>query len=705
MSNRSRPMCRWLLLWSLLAWATTAAHAGVMTHGELQALFPAPLTLGERDSALPVWPVFKQEATDTVLVAYVFESIDLAPLPGFSGTPMNLLVALDAQGAFMDVRVLSHHEPVFLDGLGEAPLLDFVEQYRGLSIRQGIRIGSAGGTAGATSSAAVTIDGVAKATASVRILNQSLLAAALQVARAKLGYAAGRDPSLLGRVRHDTHRPLDWPGLLAAGLVQATTVTRGQVDQAFAGTVTDAHAASDGSAPHMRFWLAWVSAPAIGRNLLDAAGWQQLQGRLDEGDHALLVVAQGDDGFVDEHFVRGAVPERLALLQGGLPLELRDMDLDAAPRLPPELQGAQWRVFRVTAAAALDPAQPLSVAFRVTRSKGLVYPERVSRDFALPYALPAGEVTAPPDDTRSWRAMWRDRPVDLGVLACALALLAVVLARPGWLVADGRRLALLRGGWQVFTLVFMGWYAQGQLSIVNATALLRALRAGQDLGFFLYDPVSLVLWAFVAATLVVWGRGTFCGWLCPFGALQELVGQLAARLKLPRWRLHRRLDARLKRVKYGVLAVLLSSAAVGSPWTDQLLEIEPFKTAITLGFQRAWPHVLWAGGLVLLAAVVYKGYCRYLCPLGAALAVLGRLRRFDWISRRAECGTPCQTCRHRCGYQAIRPDGAVDYAECFQCLDCVAIHRDAARCAPLITRARGAHKVFPIRPAAEGAGR
>jgi polyferredoxin len=67
-----------------------------------------------------------------------------------------------------------------------------------------------------------------------------------------------------------------------------------------------------------------------------------------------------------------------------------------------------------------------------------------------------------------------------------------------------------------------------------------------------------------------------------------------------------------------------------------------------------------------------------------------------WIPRRAECGTPCQTCRHRCEYQAIATSGTVDYAECFQCLDCVAIHQDAKRCMPLIREHK--RRVIPLRP-------
>ncbi|HYP33685.1 MAG TPA: 4Fe-4S binding protein, partial [Burkholderiaceae bacterium] len=129
---------------------------------------------------------------------------------------------------------------------------------------------------------------------------------------------------------------------------------------------------------------------------------------------------------------------------------------------------------------------------------------------------------------------------------------------------------------------------------------------------------------------------------------------------------------------------------------EQLAEVEPFKTAIVLKFAREWPFVVYALTVLSAGLFVERFFCRYLCPLGAGLAVLGRLRRFDWIARRAECGTPCQTCRHRCDYEAIAPDGRVDYDECFQCLECVAIHDSDERCAPLIQGRR--QRTIRIRP-------
>jgi NosR/NirI family nitrous oxide reductase transcriptional regulator len=116
-----------------------------------------------------------------------------------------------------------------------------------------------------------------------------------------------------------------------------------------------------------------------------------------------------------------------------------------------------------------------------------------------------------------------------------------------------------------------------------------------------------------------------------------------------------------------------------------------------LNFVRSWPYVAYAVGLLLASSFVYKFFCRYLCPFGAALALLGRVRLLDWIPRRSECGTPCQTCRHRCDYQAIKPDGKVVYEECFQCLDCVVIYESDEKCAPLMLELKRS-RTIPIMP-------
>jgi NosR/NirI family transcriptional regulator, nitrous oxide reductase regulator len=84
-------------------------------------------------------------------------------------------------------------------------------------------------------------------------------------------------------------------------------------------------------------------------------------------------------------------------------------------------------------------------------------------------------------------------------------------------------------GFLTVTLVFLGWYANAQLSVVNLMALFGALVSGFSWQAFLLDPLTFILWFSVAAALIFWGRGAYCGWLCPFGALQELTNRSPGR--------------------------------------------------------------------------------------------------------------------------------------------------------------------------------
>jgi NosR/NirI family nitrous oxide reductase transcriptional regulator len=96
--------------------------------------------------------------------------------------------------------------------------------------------------------------------------------------------------------------------------------------------------------------------------------------------------------------------------------------------------------------------------------------------------------------------------------------------------------------------------------------------------------------------------------------------------------------------------------------------------------------------LVILASGLFvaRAFFRFLCPLGAAMAIGGRLRlrRFMPLKRHPECGSPCQLCAKRCPIQAIEPSGAINMDECFVCLDCQVIHSDATVCSPLVNEAR-----------------
>ena len=222
--------------------------------------------------------------------------------------------------------------------------------------------------------------------------------------------------------------------------------------------------------------------------------------------------------------------------------------------------------------------------------------------------------------------------------------------------------------------------------MVTVLGVVKAIVNSQSLSFLLYDPFSLIIWFFVLVSLVLWGRGTFCGWLCPYGVLQEFSHYLGIFLRLPRIRISENLNSKLIYIKYLILATLIFSVIFTPKIAESLVEIEPFKTSITLIFDRQIPYVIYALFWLFLGMFLFKGFCRYFCPLGAFLSIL---RILNWLPRRYECGNPCNNCHKSCNYQAIdKKDGHIKYTDCFQCMDCVQIYSDKNLCKILIKNAK-----------------
>ncbi len=680
-----------------------SAQAGELGRADIARRFPSPFLVGEKLSDVPAWPLTSELTPEAGPVGYVFESQDLAPIPGFEGTPFNILVAIDARGDFTAVEILREHEPVFLSGLGEAPLRAFVAQYLGKNVRQAITVSSAygGRNRDAGGNGRVVLDGVTKATASIHVVNQTVLTSALAVARARLGLAGQGRQAPPAQVRPEIFEAKDFAALLRNGDIAHRRWTNGEVEALFAGTEgagLDEPARTAPADGFLDLYVGYLNAPTVGRALLGDGGYAQLMQQLEPGQAAWWIASAGRYALLGTDFVRGTVPSRLMLSQDGAPLEARDADMDLrAPAGAPALD--TLLVLKAPALAALDPGRSATFSLDVVREKGQIYPLVTHKTLSLEYTPPERYFSRPPAPLPEWLVAWEAHWRELAVISVALVLLSVVLARPAWVSRDKRRLAAFRLGYLAFTLGYIGWYAQGQLSIVQLTGAIKTLRQGQGLGSFLFDPVSLLLIAFTLVSLVVWGRGTFCGWLCPFGALQEFIALLARRLGIKARRLPPQLENILERGRYGILAALLLAAAFAPQLAERLVEVEPFKTSITVGFDRSWPFVAWVALLVLLGAVYFKFFCRFICPLGTAITLGGRLRRWNWLARRKECGKPCQTCRPRCEYDAIARNGSIVYDRCFQCLDCVGIYQDETRCAPLVFQARkGRDFLNPHRP-------
>jgi NosR/NirI family transcriptional regulator, nitrous oxide reductase regulator len=578
-----------LALSALLVVMCNASKAGELDKNSLQTYFPAPLIIGEKDPNLAIWPIFKPPGSpvDVVptidvqgrtvwpfgqtgaaasgkptLMGYAFESVDIAPVPGYSGKVINMLIGIDTKGKFLDVRLLSHQEPLFVGGLGDKLMGEFAGQYRGLSVKQTIRLvneSQLGTNAGKAAPPGVAqLKGISRGTVTVELMDKSIMMAAIKIAGAKLGIVGSVDPEKLAKLRMDVFEPMDWEALTKAGLIRSALFKQQEIEKAFEGTPAanqSGQVTLQGDQTAIEFRIALLSLPQVGRNLLDEAGYKKVESNLKNGAHSLLVVSRGPYSFIGDDFVIAGGLNRLVLKQGESEIELKDFVYDHGLKLPPGFDRGNAKVVQVAGYAGLDPAKSLELRYRVKRTYGTFNRQNFEGLYPFNYDIPKQYVIPAPVPEAAWKNAWRNQTTNVIVLIVGLLILSAALLGQRWLVKQSigsgaakqgklnavRRLEWFRTAFLIFTLGFIGWYGQGQLSIVNITGVVESLVAGRSLEFLLFDPMSLTLWVFVIASLFIWGRGTFCGWLCPFGALQELISKVVKLTGFKGWRFHTRL--------------------------------------------------------------------------------------------------------------------------------------------------------------------
>ncbi|MDO5058947.1 MAG: 4Fe-4S binding protein, partial [Neisseria sp.] len=283
-----------------------------------------------------------------------------------------------------------------------------------------------------------------------------------------------------------------------------------------------------------------------------------------------------------------------------------------------------------------------------------------------------------------WKQIWAEKKWHIGLVTLSLLVLGCVFFFQEQFARRPVFFRRFRTAFLLFSLFYIGWYLQAQLSVVNVLTFTDSLRNGFSWDYFLMDPIVFILWSATAVSLLFWNRGAFCGWLCPFGALQELSNQAAQKLGLKQLKIPFTLHTRLSAVKYVIFMLLFGISLYDLGTAEHYAEIEPFKTAIILKFMREWWWVLFAVALLAAGLFVERFFCRYLCPLGAAMAVPARLRIFDWLRRYHMCGNPCQLCANECPVQAIHPEGDINPNECIQCLNCQVLYHHTTRCPQVV---------------------
>ena len=647
--------------------------------------FPSNSKFGKFDEQTTTWPIQKGEE----IIGYAFETDSLVSIPAYSGKPVNLAVAINTSGEFKFAWVIEHHEPILLVGIPEQKLNDFSMQYVGHHVSDRIRVSST------VKENEISVDAVTGATVTVIVVNETIMRAAYKVA-VSLGLiqAKAEDSLPASKINQDIYTTQDWQNLVGDGTIRRYHLLREDVDSAFKDTEAKDIDRASGAQKQDTFidlYYTYLNPPTSGKNLLGDSEYQWLMNTLKQGEHAIAVMANGRYSFRGNGFVRGGIFDRISLAHKGIDINFHDLDYyrlnDIYPAGFPKFE--EMAIFIVRDQYNFDPGLGWDLNLLVRRQVGPI--ESLFVSFSMPYQTPEEYITRPTleeieaaQPKALWVTIWQEKSFQLTVLISSLVFLIIVIFLQDWLIHYPKFFHNIRRIYLVYTIIFIGWYGLGQLSVVNVFTFIQALFNDFSWDLFYMDPFLFIIWVFTAATILLWGRGIFCGWLCPFGALQELINEAARKLKIKQFELPFRIHEKLWAVKYLIFLALFGVSLESMSTAEKLAEVEPFKTSIIFFFQREWWFVTYAVVLLVVSIFTRKVYCRYICPLGAALAIPTKLRLFDWLKRRTACGDPCQLCAKECEIQAIHPNGEINANECHHCLDCQVTYVNDDRCPPLV---------------------
>ena len=595
----------------------------------LHEVMPAADSFSEKSGEPPVYRAYKTDAAaaEPELIGYLFETPDLPPEEIGYSAPIDVLVGVDLNGTLTGIKILYYRES-YKSIRGDFLATErFPNQFETKNVADGFRVGR-------------DVDGVSRATISSWAVARGIRNAARRVARVYL-----TDSDYVANTKADARalRLLEaqtWEDMIANGLVSNLDVTLGDMTT-------------------LKLSFAFMGHDGLGELLVGVNDYsradREASNRVMNGNMILV----GVDGDASMPFRQ----ERLAVMQGEeiFPIERRRFVYVGSAD-----QGKIAKQVRFAGAMVLDDRIDISRAFKILYDTGepiASFEDLAQVDYQvppLPLALVQGtelpaefladidEEYDDEEDSGSFASLINNAP--WAEVAALLLLLALVMT------SFLRKSASLRWVTLTYTLVYLGFIDGTFLSVSHIT---NAIKLGPSL--FLNDLPLLLIVVFTLVTTLFWGR-VFCSSLCPFGALQDFLTRFVPH-KLQK-QLPQALHDKAIYIKYGILLLLIVMALAYSE-LSVFQYFEPFGTI----FYQSQSILLWGILLAFLAAssVVSRFYCRYACPLGAALGVVSLIS--PWRIARVQQCQVCSVCEHACPTRAIRgPD--IDFKECVRCDVC-----------------------------------
>lgn len=213
-------------------------------------------------------------------------------------------------------------------------------------------------------------------------------------------------------------------------------------------------------------------------------------------------------------------------------------------------------------------------------------------------------------------------------------------------------------------------------------------------------PSGFIMFAAILGVSFVMKKG-FCGWICPIGTLSQYVWMAGEKVFGRNFRIGPFTDISLRSLKYLLLGLFLFLIGIAMPPNMMaLFFIADYYKIVDVRMLKFFTEMTLLTMWVLIAfgalSLLYKNFwCRYLCPYGALLGLLGRFSPFKVRRDEKKC-IHCHACTQQCpALIDVENKAVVKSEECFGCLTCVS--RCPAEGALDLTAGAG-KKVLSVQP-------